>query len=434
MNDRIKLKNPARRRFGATATKAALALGTTSLLGISTSAFAQAGRKIKIGYVSPQTGQLAGFGEVDTFVLSRIASLTKDGITVGGKKHPVEIIMKDSQSSPSRAAEMASDLILRDRVDLMVVAATPETTNPVSDQCELNEIPCISTVCPWQAWYFTRGGTPTQGFDWTYHFYFGLEDVIAVFTNMWKEVPTNKVVGLLFSNDGDGNAWGDPQNGFPPALKKMGYKIVDPGRYQNMQADFSSYIAAFKAANVEIVAGVPTPPDFKTFWTQAKQQGFNPKMVSVGKALAFPTAVESLGESGQGLTQESWWTPSRPFKSSLTGQSAAEYAKEYEQATGKQWSQPLGFAHALFEAALDALKRTKDIDSKESIRDAIASTKLATIVGPLSWEHGPVKNVAKTPLVGAQWVKGKQHPYDLIIVNNETFPAIPVEAAVQPLA
>ena len=66
------------------------------------------------------------------------------------------------------------------------------------------------------------------------------------------------------------------------------------------------------------------PPDFATFWSQAAQQGFKPKIVTIGKALLFPSVIESLGERGNGLTSEIWWTPNHPFKSGLTGQSAKE--------------------------------------------------------------------------------------------------------------
>ena len=37
------------------------------------------------------------------------------------------------------------------------------------------------------------------------------------------------------------------------------------------------------------------PPDFGTFWAQAAQQGFNPKVATIGKALLFPSAIEALG-------------------------------------------------------------------------------------------------------------------------------------------
>lgn len=411
--------------------------GGMALAGSAPLAFAQAsGRPIKIGYVTPQTGPLAGFGEVDQFVLAGVSQLLKTGVTIAGKNHPVEIIVKDSQSNPNRAAEVAAELILKNQIDLMIVGSTPENVNPVSDQCELNGVPCISTTSPWQPWFFGRNGDPKRGFDWTYHFFWGLEDIIAVFTNIWKDVPTNKVVGLLLANDGDGNAWGDPKLGLPPALKAKGYTVVDPGRYQAFQADFSAQISAFKKANVEIVCGVPSPPDFKNFWTQARQQGFKPKVVTMGKAITFPSSVEALGDGADGLTQEAWWSPGRPFKSSLNGQSAQQLADAYEAGTKKQWNMTLGYAHALIEVAVDVLKRTKDVGNKASIREAILGTELDTIIGKVSWKGGPVKNVGRTPLVGGQWVKSTKpgRKYDMVIVNNETAPLVPVQAKPKAIA
>ena len=82
---------------------------------------------------------------------------------------------------------------------------------------------------------------------------------------------------------------------FPPVLADLGYTLTDTGRYQNLTDDFSAQINAFRGNNVEIVTGVPIPPDFTTFWTQAKQQGFTPKAASIGKAILFPQAVEALG-------------------------------------------------------------------------------------------------------------------------------------------
>ena len=206
---------------------------TAGAAAISWPALAQ-GRTIKLGFVSPQTGPLAPFGEADKWVIAGINEAFKGGIDLAGGKAAVQVIVKDSQSSPNRAGEVANDLILKDKVDLMLVSSTPETTNPVNDACELNEVPCISTMAPWQPWFFGRKGDPAKGFNWTYHFFWGLEDVIAVFTNLWGAVPTNKKVGGLFPNDGDGNAWGDPKLGFPPVLTQKGYTLVDPGRYQNL--------------------------------------------------------------------------------------------------------------------------------------------------------------------------------------------------------
>jgi branched-chain amino acid transport system substrate-binding protein len=439
MSDQTQKKNHAtegesgahRRDFLRLMGSAAVVAGAG---GLGAPAFAQASRKIKIGYVSPQTGPLAAFGEADKFVLANAMVALKAGIQVGGSVHPVEIIVKDSQSNPNRAAEVAGDLILKDKIDLMLVASTPETTNPVSDQCELNGMPCISTVAPWQPWFFGRGGKPGEGFKWTYHFFWGLEDIIAVFTMMWASLPTNKRVGGLFPNDEDGNAWGDPNLGFPKPLKEKGFNLLDPGRFQTLTADFSAQIAAFKKDNCEIITGVVIPPDFKTFWTQARQQGFKPKIASVGKALLFPPAVEAIGDTADGLSTEVWWSPSHPFKSSLNGMSCKQFADAYESDTKKQWTQPIGFIHALFEVAADTLKRSKSLDDKAAIRDALVATNLNTIVGPISWgKMAPFPNVAKTPLVGGQWVKGKKYKFDLVIVENQTAPNIPVGGKLKPI-
>lgn len=396
-------------------------------------AAAQRARTLKIGYVSPQTGPLAGFGETDSFVVAGIRKAVGSGLAIRGASMPVEILVRDSQSDPNRAAEVASRLILSDKVDLMLVSSTPETTNPVSDQCEANGTPCISSVCPWQPWFFGRGGKPETGFKSTFHFFWGLEDIIGVFVDMWNTLPTNKVVGALWPNDGDGNAWGDPQRGFPPALASAGYKLVDPGRYPNLTDDFSAQISAFKKEKVEIVTGVPIPPDWTTFWKQAAQQGFKPKIASVGKALLFPRSVEALGNLGDGMSTEVWWTPRHPFKSSLTGASAAELAAAYTRDTKKQWTQPLGFTHALFEVAVDVLKRAASVDDKAAIVTAIRATNLNSVVGPISWAKGPVPNVTKTPLVGGQWGRGKEFRFDIAIVSNRTAPSIPASGKLRPI-
>mgnify|MGYP003347259425 FL=1 len=399
----------------------AAAVAAPALLGAN-SASAQ-GRVIKIGHVSPRTGPLAGFGEADNFIIDQVRGILKDGLQSGGRTYQVQIISKDSQSTGTRAAEVANDLILSDKVDLLVAAGTPDTTNPVSDQAEVNEVPCVTTNCPWQPYFFGRKGDPAKGFNWTYHFFWGLEDVIAAFLALWDQAPTNKVVGGLFPNDADGNAWGDKERGLPPALAAAGYKLHDPGRYQVMNNDFSSQIAAFKAAGAEIVTGNMIPPDFATFWSQCAQQGFKPKVVTIGKALLFPSVINSLGARGNGLTSEVWWTPSHPFKSGLTGQSAAQLAKAYEEATKRPWSQPIGFQHALFEVAIDVLKRTKSLEPK-AILESIIATNYQSMVGPVQWTGKPVKNVTKTPLVAGQWQR-KGDKFELVITANKPAPNIP---------
>jgi branched-chain amino acid transport system substrate-binding protein len=410
-----------------TTRRTVLAGGATAAIAAGLPARSAGAAPIKIGYVSPETGPLAPFGAADKFVIAALAAkLAAKGITVE---------VRDSQSDPNRATTVANDLI-NDGISLMLVSSTPETTNPVSDQCELAGVPCVSTVSPWQAWFFNRGGKPATGFQYTYHFFWGLEDVIAVYTGMWSQLTTDKTVGGLFPNDGDGNAWSDPVHGFPPALAAQNFKLINPGHFQDMSSDFSAQINSFKSGNADIVTGVVIPPDFATFWTQAKQQGFTPKIATIGKALLFPETLNALGAQGHNLSTEVWWTPHHPFTSSLTGQSAHALASAYTAKTGKQWTQPIGFAHALFEIAVDVLGRASDPTDHDKVLAALVATNLKTIVGPISWGAGPVKNVAKTPLVGGQWrqTSGGHYQYDLVITENAQAPNIPASGKMDYLA
>jgi len=390
-------------------------------------------RLVKIGMVSPETGPIAAFGEADQFVLAGVRKAIGDGIVIAGEKHPVQIIYKDSQSNPNRAAEVTAQLINNDKVDLVIGSSTSDTVIPVSDQCELAGVPCVTSDDPWQIWFFGRKGDPKKGFEWTYHFFWGLDQLGDVFADMWLSMPsTNRVLGTLWSNEGDGvNA----NAHLPDFFKSKGFEVHNLGLYNNNADDFSAQIADLKKSNCEIVSGVFTPPEFGIFWTQCAQQGYRPKIVTPAKALLFPTAVEALGNRGAGLSTEVWWSRHHPFKSGLTGETALQFCDAYTAATGKQWTQPIGFKHANLEVALDVLKRTRKLDP-DSIRDAIVDTDYQSLVGPVAWKggaHNPVKNACSTPLVGGQWKKGEKFKYDLHIVYNQPAPNISLGSPFEPI-
>jgi branched-chain amino acid transport system substrate-binding protein len=433
----------SRRRFLQVAGVGGAALGLSGVLaacrsseeptGTATSG-PPTGEPVKIGYVSPTTGGLSPFGEADDYILTALKPMLDEGVEIAGTDHPITLITKDSQSDPNRAAQVAGDLINEDQIDLMLVASTPETTNPVTGQCEAAGVPCISSVAPWQPWFLGQQQDPAnpKPFTYAYHFFWGLEDIEAVFLDMWNTIPTNKKVAGLFPNDGDGNAWGDPALGFPSFFGPEGYEIVDPGRFNTGTQDFSAQIARYVNTQCEILTGVPVPPDFTNFWKQANQQGFVPKIASVGKALLFPAAVEALGDIGEGMSTEVWWTPSHPFSSSLTGQSSQELGDAYTAATDRQWTQPIGFAHALVEVAVDVLGRASEV-GPDAIVESIKATNLDTIVGNVQWTGEPFPNVAKTKLCGGQWKKGTDFPFDLVVVSNRALPDVPIAGELEPI-
>src|SRR2546421_10882266 len=261
--------------------------------------------KITIGYVSPQTGALAGFATGDNWVISGVKQTDpyKNGFKLGSKTYAVKLVIKDTQSNPDRASQVARELILTDKADLVLTSSTPETTNPVADACEANGIPCVSTIVPWEAWYFGRGAKPGSAFNYTTMFFFGLAEFAGCFVPMWDRMNTNKLVAEMYPNDADGGAF---RANFPGLISKAGYRSLDGGAYADGTSDYSGMISKFKDGGAELFSNVPLPPDFNTFWKQAAVAGWKPKLATVAKVLLFPADVTSLDTLVNNIATDCW--------------------------------------------------------------------------------------------------------------------------------
>ncbi|MER9296335.1 ABC transporter substrate-binding protein [Mesorhizobium sp. M0621] len=421
----------SRRQFIA----ASIAGGAALTLG-GRSAFAQAGDTLKVGFVSPRTGPLAGFGQTDGYVLDLARKALAGGLDIGGKKYSVVILEQDTQSDPSRAGQLAKDLINNQAIDLMLAVSTPEVINPVADACEAAGVPCLSTVMPWEAWYFGRGAKPDapSPFKWTYHFGFGVGEFFKAYISQWNLIETNKKVAVMYPNDADGNAI---RAHLAPLLAKQGFTIVDPGAYETGTTDYSSQIALFKQEGVEIFNSFPIPPDFAAFWRQAAQQGLikQIKICQVAKTGLFPSDIEALGDLGMKISSAAYWHKAFPYKSPLTGVSGIELADGYEAASGKQWTQQLGASMSLLDAGFEALKASTDAKDKAAVAKALSTLKTETMVGKVDFTSGPVANVSPGPIIGTQWVaakEGAKFPLDYVVTENATDPNVPVEAKLLP--
>ena len=328
----------------------------------------------------------------------------------------------------------------------MLVASTPETTNPVATQCEIEEVPCISTVAPWQPYFIGRQANPGGGppawkpFNYTYHFFWGLEDVIAVFTNMWGQLQTNKSVGGLFPNDGDGNAWGDKRVGFPPVLDKLGYKLTDPGRYQNLTDDFSRADRGVQESELRdhhrrgaaarfhhvLESGAAARPQAEGRLDRQgdpvpgrrRSAGQERQQPVVGSVVVAEPSVQVVADRTIGQGHRRRLTKSRP----------ASNGRSRSASSMRCSSSPSTCA-----------KRSGDVGDNKGMVKAIAATKLDTVVGPIAWDGKNLppfaaKNIAKTPLVGGQWRLRDGGKYDIVITDNKTAPEIPVGGKMEPIA
>jgi branched-chain amino acid transport system substrate-binding protein len=405
---------------------------SSSLKGNSSGGSSSSTKAITIGFVTPLTGQLAGFATSDQFVVDTIRKTPQysKGIKIGSTTYPVNIVVADSQSDSNRASEVTKQLITQNNADMIVVTSTPEVTNPVASVCESQGVPCVATVVPWESWYFGRGAKPGTTFTYTTMFFFGIEQFGSCFIPMWDRIPTNKVVALMYPNDADGNAF---RAGFPPLMHKAGYKTVDGGGYPDGTTDFTAMISKFKAHNCEVFSNAPLPPDFNVFWKQAAQQGFKPKIATVAKVLLFPADTAALGEQVVNVATDAWWTPFHPYKSSLDGTTSKELGDSFTAATKKEWVQALGSTYSLFEVAYNAFSASTDPHNHKQVAAQLRSMNYTGMVGPLDWTSGPVPGVAIIEPVGVQWKKSTgQFPFEMQIVDNSANKNVPLTGKLEP--
>jgi branched-chain amino acid transport system substrate-binding protein len=395
-------------------------------------------KAITIGWIHPLTGDLAGFGAADNWVVSKIKQTTpyKSGFKIGGKTYSVTIKSYDSQSSVTRAGDLARTAILSDNVDMLLASSTPETVNAVASQAESLGTPLICSNIPWESWYINLGGDPAKPTlkpKYVVMYFLGAEHLVKCFIPMWDRIHaqlhTDKVVAAAFPNDSDGNAF---RMVFPPIAEAAGYKFVMSSPYPDGTTNYSSMISQFKAAGADFFTNVPLPPDFATMWKQSIQQGFRPKLATVAKVLLFPTDAYAMGSTVYNVATDTWWVPTLPWTSSFTGETCQQMANEFESATGGQWNANIS-NYSLFEAAHKALTSVSDPHDKAEVANAIHAVNIHALAGPLNFASGgPAPGVAITPPAGVQWQKGTKYPLELQVVDNTLLPEAKITADLQP--
>jgi len=378
---------------------------------------------IKIGYINPTTGPLAGNGEGCDWAVKQITDYVKENpITVDGKQMDFEVIVYDSESDANKCSELTQKLIEEDEVDMIIAIQTPNTVIPVVDVAERYEVPCIASQAPIDPVANSR-----EEFNWTYLSFYTLDDVYESQRALWTAagcgVNSGAKVGTLFANDADGTAW---HTIFTKRLVEDGYELVDPGQYPSGTTDFTSLANTFKEEDIDIIAGTNIPPDFMNSYNAIISAGVEVKGVTMGKCALLESDVEALGDLADGIMTQVWWAPTNPYSSALTGKSSSELAEQYAADNdGRTMPQPTAYAYEALELAVTAFQNTKSMD-KEDIRDAIANIDTDTIIGHVKYDQ-EMNGLpyARTVLCGGQWQR-ENGELKLKIIDNSLHPEIPL--------
>lgn len=340
-----------------------------------------------IGVVLATTGRLAPLGAPLDFVARALP-------------WPVGVLVRDSASTAEGAR--AAALSLADAgVRVVVTLGGTQTLPAVARACAEREVPCVSTTLPWQVFVaevFDADRRP----GWTFHFSWGLDDIAAVFADLWEHLGPPGVVGCLWNDGTQGDAL---RRWFRPVTAARGHRLVDlPYREHGG--------ALPDLTGLDVVTSAATAVDLATAVSRVR-----PRLVTCSRWLTYPFSVTR--HRLDRVATIVYWTPDHHHEG--VGRAPGDVVRAYEATTASPWAQPLGVAHALLEVACHA---TTGSDSRTGAAEMLAVTRLATLAGVLDWTTGPTPGVATIPLAAGQWRTGSRP--QLVVVDNRRAPAIPV--------
>ena len=364
-----------------------MALG---LFGFGSGGLAQT---IKIGAVVPLTGRYAALGaQVRAGYEIAVEQLNAaGGVTVGGKKMRIELILLDDESDPTKTVARLETLATQGVVaylggagsDLHAAAAS------IGDK---NKIPYLGIA-------FALYSIHQQGLRYLFSPFPKSPDLTRetfVFLNaMIPAAQRPRKVALILERTDWGKEMGSHWESF---AKQNQYQVVASGEYAPGAKDFSDLILKAKAAGAEAVLTLPSPPDGMSLVKQMKELDFNPKASVFIRASDPPVWSKNLGKDGDYFLLSPGW------------HFAARYpkVKELNDAHQKLFKRPadplVGPSYACVQILADALSRAGAAD-REKLRDAIAATNMTTVIGPVRFRSDGTGEVT---VFFQQWLKGKQ--------------------------
>ena len=171
----------------------------------------------------------------------------------------------------------------------------------------------------------------------------------------------------------------------------------------------------------------PIPPDFTTFWQQAKQQGYDAEGRDDRQGAAVPVGGRGAGRPRRQPHHRGVVDARSPVQL-LADRADRAGAGRRVRGRHRQAVDPA----ARLRRTRCSRSRPPTLSGRVHRRPRPSSTRSrrsawATIAGGVDWSSGPFPNVAKTPLVGGQWrqTPGGEHPYELVVVTNKLAPEIP---------
>jgi branched-chain amino acid transport system substrate-binding protein len=377
-------------------------------LAPSPSALAAEKTKIVIGATLPLTGAEARVGGFfkEGYELAFEEANKKGGLSVGGKKLGVELILQDDTTNQATAVSLADRLVNSDKVDFLLGTYASHLVEAQSTVGEQNRVP-----------YVNGGGAATKIFKRNFKYLFGLlapVELLGTTLMQWIDeqqkaglLPKPAKIALVWENTAHGK---DFRKGISDFAQKSGgaYQIAVDESFELNAKDYGALLGNVKAANVDLFLVDAHLPDYITMHRQYVQAGLCHKVVSYGARGSEEAAVKALGEENvRYVVSGVWWSPLLAAKPGPSRDFVESFKARYG-GRSPEWFQALGYesARALFQAIEQAGK----VD-REAVRAKLAALKMPSLLpgGTLEFK-AEFGQQAQNPFVVQQNLPGGTSP------------------------
>jgi branched-chain amino acid transport system substrate-binding protein len=222
---------------------------------------------VKIGHVSPTTGNIAHLGK-DMEMAARMAveELNAKGVMIGGKKVMLELLTEDDASDPKQGTAAAQKLVDA-KIKGIIGHLNSGTSIPASRIYSDAGVPQISPASTNPK--FTRQGLKTT-------FRVVADDVHLGSTLGRYAVNTLKGKSIVVIDDRTAYGQGIAEE-FGKSVRAAGGKIVDAQYTTDKAVDFSAILTAIRAKKPDIIFIGAMDATAGPLIRQAKQLGLTPK-------------------------------------------------------------------------------------------------------------------------------------------------------------
>lgn len=322
---------------------------------------------IKIGFISPQTGDIASLGEVAKIAAELAVKEVNDAGGVQGRE--LELVVEDSQCTPTGGTNAVNKLVNIDKVTAIVGGLCSAETAPAAPIAQAAGVPVVV--------YCASAPGITKVGDYIFRVY-PSDTFQSVFAAEYAyNTLTKKNAAILYVK----NDWGQGlHDGFTTRYKELGGTIVYDESFTQDARDLRTQITKAKEANPEIIVFYSYPDAGVPGLKQMKELGVTAPILA-GDAFDDPKIPTEGAEAAEGVMYSVTKLPV-----------PEDFKTKFQAATGKEIK--ICGPHA-YDAVKILAKVMEDSGSdKAAIRDGLAQVKdYQGVSGPITFNaDGDITN------------------------------------------